>query len=313
MSKNSPQSSAPPVIAWYLTDGKPGHENQSVGLLEALARQVPVQAHRIRVSSGLRALGWWGLGVFPSAKELPAPHIIVGAGHGTHVPLLAARRAHGGRAVVLMRPSLPPSWYDLCLVPEHDGIAAAANIVLTRGVLNPVVSGGVHDPARGLILLGGPSRHYNWDPQNILWQVQSLVKQEQECQWVLSTSRRTPSPMLAALQGLKFPNLKVFACQITSPGWVAEQLALAGRVWVSEDSVSMVYEALTSGAAVGVLNVPCKAWGRVVRGLDGLAEKRVVTTFTAWRQGQKLIPPRQQFNEADRCARILVERWFSGH
>lgn len=300
------------VVAWYLVDGKPGHENQSMGLLEALARQVPVETHRIPAPFGLRAAWWWGLGAFPVARNLPDPDIIVGAGHATHAPLLAARRARGGRAVVLMRPSLSPSWYDLCLVPEHDGITAAANIVLTRGVLNRVVSGGVHDPKRGLILLGGPSRHYNWDAQGILGQVQSLVKRAKECQWVLSTSRRTPPSMLAALQDLRFPNLEVLAWEMTPPGWVAEQLALAGRVWVSEDSVSMVYEALTSGAAVGVLNVPCKAWGRVVRGLDSLAEKRMVTTFTAWRQGQKLLPSRQRFNEADRCAQILVERWLSG-
>jgi mitochondrial fission protein ELM1 len=119
--------------------------------------------------------------------------------------------------------------------------------------------------------------------------------------------------MLSMLRDLKFSNLEVFACEMTPPGWVAEQLALAGRVWVSEDSVSMVYEALTSGAAVGVLNVPCKAWGRVAQGLDSLVEKRLVTTFTTWRQGQKLLPPRQQFNEAHRCAQILIERWHSDH
>ncbi|KFI23597.1 mitochondrial fission ELM1 family protein [Nitrosococcus oceani] len=306
------QSSAEPFITWYLTDGKPGHENQSSGLLNALARYVPLQAHGIPVSSGPGTIGWWALKIFPPAKDLPNPHLIIGAGHGTHIPLLAARRARGGRTVVLMRPSLPFSWYDLCLIPEHDGIEAEANVVLTRGVLNKIASGGIHEPSRGLILLGGPSRHYNWDPQSILWQVQSLLKQEKKTyQWVLSTSRRTPPSMLTALRNLQFPNLQVFAGETTPPGWVTEQLALAGRVWVSEDSVSMVYEALTCGAAVGVLNVPCKAWGRVVRGLDSLAEKGIVTTFTAWRQGQKLVPPRQQFNEADRCAQILVERWFS--
>jgi uncharacterized protein len=302
-----------PLVAWYLTDGKPGHENQSLGLLEALARQVPVQIHTLPVPPALRALLGWGVGIFPWARHLPDPNLIVGAGHATHIPLLAARRARGGRVVVLMRPSLSPAWYDLCLVPEHDGIAPTAHILPTHGVLNRIISGGVHASKQGLILLGGPSRHYKWDPQDILRQVKAIVAQGREHQWILSTSRRTPLSLLAALHTLGFANLTVFSYGKTPPGWVAEQLALAGQVWVSEDSVSMVYEALTSGAAVGVLSVPCKSWGRVVRGLDSLAEKGLVTTFTAWRRGQPLQPPRQQFNEAARCAQVLIERWFSDH
>jgi mitochondrial fission protein ELM1 len=42
----------------------------------------------------------------------------------------------------------------------------------------------------------------------------------------------------------------------TSPDWLPTQLARADQAWVTADSVSMVYEALTAGAAVGVLDVP---------------------------------------------------------
>lgn len=306
-------SSNCPIIAWRLTDGKSGHNNQTVGLLEALARQIPVKAYTLSVPSGWQVALAWGIGIFPIARGLPNPDIIVGAGHATHIPLLAARRARGGHAVVLMRPSLPLSWYDLCLVPEHDGILPAANILLTRGVLNRVTWGGIHHPAKGLILLGGPSRHYSWDPLKILQQIEMIVQQERERQWVLSTSRRTPLLMLSLLRGLEIPNLEVLSWDRTPVAWVAEQLALAGQVWVSEDSVSMVYEALTSGAAVGVLSVPCKAWSRVVRGLDGLVEEGLVTPFIAWRQGQPLIPSPQPFHEAARCAQAIVERWLSDH
>lgn len=307
------ENSNRPVIAWYLADGKPGHENQIGGLLQALACQVPVKTYDIAAPPGWCAALEWGIGIFSAAKGLPEPDIIVGAGHATHVPLLTARRARGGRTVVLMRPGLPSSWYDLCLIPEHDGVAPAANILLTRGVLNSVASGGIHHPARGLILLGGPSRHYNWDSSRILQQIETIAQQERDCQWVLSTSRRTPSLMLPLLRNLRLSNLEVFSYDVTPSSWVAEQLALAGQVWVSEDSVSMVYEALTSGAAVGVLSVPCKAWDRVVRGVDSLAEKGLVTPFTAWYQGQLLTVPSQQFNEAARCAQVIVKRWLSDH
>ena len=33
------------LVVWLVTDGKPGHENQSRGLAEALARATPTEIH----------------------------------------------------------------------------------------------------------------------------------------------------------------------------------------------------------------------------------------------------------------------------
>ena len=79
---------------------------------------------------------------------------------------------------------------------------------------------------------------------------------------------------------------------------------------MTADSVSMVYEALTAGAAVGVLDVPQKRSSRIGRGLDRLAAEGWVTLFADWRPGLRLHRPPGVFNEAERCARWIVERWF---
>ncbi|MCH8840089.1 MAG: mitochondrial fission ELM1 family protein [Planctomycetes bacterium] len=42
-------------------------------------------------------------------------------------------------------------------------------------------------------------------------------------------------------------NLTIVPHKETSSSWVSEHLANAARVWVSADSVSMVYESLTNG------------------------------------------------------------------
>jgi mitochondrial fission protein ELM1 len=97
----------------------------------------------------------------------------------------------------------------------------------------------------------------------------------------------------------------------TGPDWLPAQLACAGQVWVTADSVSMVYEALTAGAAVGVLEVPRKHANRVSQGLEQLAAEDWVTLFTHWSPGQTLHRPAQTFNEAERCARWIIERWFA--
>ena len=41
----------------------------------------------------------------------------------------------------------------------------------------------------------------------------------------------------------------------TDSDWLPARLSEAGEVWVSEDSVSMIYEVLTAGAQLGLLKV----------------------------------------------------------
>jgi hypothetical protein len=73
----------------------------------------------------------------------------------------------------------------------------------------------------------------------------------------------------------------------------------------------MVYEALTGGAAVGLLALPPRGGtGRVLRGLDRLLADGWVTTYARWCEGGELPQPRIGFNEAERCARLLLERWW---
>ena len=298
------------AVLWCIEDARPGHRNQLRGLLRRIEAVAPVHVHTIAIQS--RAVAWWRwlTGRFPEGKDLPDPDLILGAGHGTHPAVLAARRARGGRAVILMRPSLPVRWFDLCLVPEHDGLRAGENIILTRGAINTVVPSGQQAADRGLILLGGPSSHHGWDDAAMVGQVRAVVTAEPGRKWKLTTSRRTPADIVPALRALPADNLEVIPVDQTEPGWVGRELEQASAVWVSEDSVSMVYEALTSGAAVGVLAVPRRGTGRVVRGLDQLVSEGWVTTFDAWQEGQALQPPPTPLFEADRCARIICERWL---
>jgi mitochondrial fission protein ELM1 len=97
----------------------------------------------------------------------------------------------------------------------------------------------------------------------------------------------------------------------TGPDWLPAQLAQTGQVWVTADSVSMIYEALTSGAAVGVLEIPRKRSSRISRGTEQLASEDWVTFFSDWSRERRLRRPPQTFNEAERCARWIIDRWFA--
>ncbi len=212
---------------------------------------------------------------------------------------------------MLMRPSLPVSLFDLCIIPEHDGTVGSEKVLVTRGVLNPMRCAQNQDMARGLFLLGGPSPSYGWNSAEIVAQVAEVANYEQDRHFVLTTSRRTPDDLVGLLTQRALDNVEIIPFESTAPGWVAEQLSSVGVAWVSEDSVSMVYESLTAGAAVGVLQVPRLSESRVSRGLDSMAAEGLVTPFDSWREERKLRQSGRTFNEAVRCAEWIKERWLS--
>ncbi len=301
----------PTLTLWRLTDGKPGHEKQSLGLARALQRLTGAVCHDLAVHPGRGAWLAWLRGRFPEGDGLPAPDLILAAGHATHVPALAARRARAGRIIVLMRPSLPLALFDLCLIPQHDRPPARDNVIATRGVLNAVTPTGQNDPNRGLILIGGPSAHYAWDDLAVARQVMHIVHATPKIAWQLTTSRRTPPSFLVTMPSELPANLSVMPHTATPPGWLEQALCACGQAWVSEDSVSMVYEALTAGCAVGLLQLPGRGDSRVGRGIQALIADHWVTPYAAWRGSAPLSRPPGRFNEAERCARLILNTLFA--
>ena len=292
------------LILWRLTDGRRGHDAQSRGLALAVARSRSTRVCDIPVAGGARAFLEFLLARFAAGAALPDPHLLVGAGHATHLPLLAARRARGGRIVLLMRPSLPTACFDLCLVPDHDGVPEQGNILRTRGPLNDIRPGS-RQGGGGLILIGGTSRHYRWPEPALLDQVRALLATPGP--WTLSDSPRTPATTRALLRGLA--GVRYVPWESGGPNKVAEELAGAARAWVTADSLSMIHEALTAGAAVGVLDLPpAGSGGRAEEALRRLRADRWVTAFGDWKPGTELPSPPAPLAEASRCAELVLRR-----
>ena len=310
---------APELRVWRVTDERPGHLAQTEGLCEALSRVTGIHVTKVPTFSAMAAVASL-LGRSPyvamraedeagMAMECEPPDLILCCGHATHLTGLALRRIVGGRLVVLMRPSWPVFWFDLVVAPLHDGLRESGRVICTRGVLNPLTAVGSHERTRGLILLGGPSRHHSWDEDRLLKQVDAVVNAGKETLWSLSSSRRTPVSTLNALQSLSLKNLTITPFESTPRGWVSDKLAEASQAWVTEDSVSMVYESLTAGVAVGLLEVPSERPSRVSRGVTQLADEGRVTRFSDWKPGATLALG-APLAEADRMAVEVLRRWF---
>jgi hypothetical protein len=301
------------LIIWHFSDGTSGHDQQALGLIRALANRV--QTHTYTLSTPLNDMGFVAAlkGRFRFAEDLPAPDLIIGAGHHTHIPMLAARATHGGKIIVLMKPSLPMWLFDLCLVPEHDRVKArrSGRVQLTKGVLNTVQPSYHHQLKQGVFLVGGPCKHTAWSDEQVCQQIQTICSDQNDVHFDLSNSRRTPPSFFSRLRALHIPNLTLTAYTQTEEGWVNDKLRASHQAWVTGDSVSMVYEALTAGASVGILSIPMRRHSRVNNGLLSLVKSQYVISYEQWKAGAPLVEKHNLFNEAARCADIILKRWYA--
>ena len=297
-----------PLTIWLIGDGKPGHENQSLGLADALARRVPCTVHRISIA-GKRGLITRVRTASQACAGLPKPDLIIAAGHATHLALLWLAHKQRACSIVLMRPSLPLAWFGLCIVPRHDFKKAnnRAKVITTSGALNRVPPPDAGPRDGRMILIGGPSATHGWDGETLL---SSLAAITSNGDWQLSDSRRTPAGFLHEI-ATRMPQVEIFPHQETTPDWLPGRLARAAEVWVTEDSVSMIYESLSSGASVGLLPMPrLLTDARVLRGLRELVADGFLTPFSAWEKSNPLKKPPTLLRESDRCAEEVIRRIY---
>ena len=297
------------MVVWRIYDGKPGHDNQSRGLVNALKRQTQhlrcfdIAAEKLH--AGILNLVF---GRYPPGRDLDPPDLIVGAGRRTHLSLLCAKRARGGKIVVIMKPSLPLIFFDYAIIPAHDSPKPGDCILITEGAINPLTLSMQHDRGRGLILLGGPSKHYDWDGPDILARIRSILEKHPEIRWDITDSPRTPDCFSEQLAGLNDENALYHSWKDVSRDWLLQQLQNVAYTWVSEDSISMVYESLTAGTATGILSVGQRKTGKIPANIRRLRDKGMVTTYEDWLSGRHLSSPREQLDEAGRSAAWLLER-----
>ena len=296
-------------MVWFFTDDKPGHLNQLKGLESRLFAHANIDPYWVSVS--VKKISW----VDAILKRISCdgesvPDLVVGTGSATHKYLVAARRKYHCLSLVLMKPSLPLWLFDAAVIPEHDNPPTRDNILITTGVLNNVVpraAGSRERPSKklGLILIGGASKHYIWDDDAILQQVESVITRSAGVdQWVLGNSRRTPESFLVKIKKRQLENVDVIEHQTTDSSWLPCQMASSQRIWVTPDSVSMVYEAITSGAETSIFELEPKQESRIVRGVNSLLGKNLISKWPVLDSESQ----QSALWEADRAAVWVLER-----
>jgi len=283
-------------IIWRLIDGKAGHDKQSLALVENLKSQNKCKVFDINVQNLHNPILSIIFKNYNSTKGFAYPDIAIGAGHTTHLHLLAIKRSFDAKIVVIMKPSLPLRFFDLCIAPDHDGLRSGPNIFNTQTAL---VRFNLHVRKKenvGLFLIGGPSKHYFWNKKLVLQQIRKISKKFKFKKFLLATSRRTPFDFVRSLNTLNIQNMQVYEYSKIEDNWLEKNINKVKKIWVTNDSYSMIIEALASGAHTDILDLKIKKNSKLSKDIDTI--KNNIRSRIAIK------------DEAKRAAKFIKKIWF---
>lgn len=291
----------------YVSDGKAGHRSQALGLYQAMQRQHANSSFQEISIADLPILSLMGA-IFSRqcAQVEQTPTFIFGVGSHTHLRVWLMGKVYPkAKTVILMKPSLPFRCFDYAVIPEHDGVPASDKVIVTQGALNPIVNQQRHQANRILIALGGSSKRHQWNQEKVLLSVQQIVEHNLNSEIILTTSRRTPAGFIDILKQQSFAKrLQICPVDQTPQGWIFEEMQKAEAVWVTEDSVSMIFEALTAGCRVGVIAMDRLKQDRITNSIDLLLKKEKIGLEIQITQ----LPVAGTFREADSVVEELLKR-----
>lgn len=276
-----------PRHIWILSEGSPGHVSQSLGLAAAIAEKAAVSIHQLETRPRFGGLGRTlvrhlrmgksgrpltdsflrtRLALTPDPASLPKPDLIISSGGKSVFAARSLAVRHGAPFVFLgERKPYPPQWFHTVFTPSALETAACdvrMDIIPTK--INPTLvreaaSAWTVKPAGRLwaMLIGGPSRSHRY--QTAEWEQLAAdmanVARHHGIRWLVTTSRRTGRDIESLLREKLAPDVvadAVWWCHEPQKK-LAAYLGAAERLWVTQDSVSMVTEAASTGKPVMVI------------------------------------------------------------
>jgi mitochondrial fission protein ELM1 len=284
----------PEITAWAVTTGEDGMRTQARGLAEAVATTVIEKTAPARQSWGRR-------GETRDRFEAPWPDVLITCGRRSISLSRDLRKASGGEmlTVHIQDPRVSPASFDLVVAMAHDPIAAGPNVIKVATALHDLTAEKLSAAAelwRGRfdtlerplvgVAIGGTVRRAAFTPLHGRELIGALrrLRRQAGASLAITPSRRTPPAVRALLSEAFGDDGRVFLWDMAGENPYRGILALADRLVVTSDSVSMISEALATSHPVEVFDL---GFARHAGFLEGLIERGLVGRF----EGEPIPPP----------------------
>ena len=227
---------------WWFKDSKIGHEKQVRAILDNLACSEDFILEEISSNNPIwLELLLYMLKIRPKIDSIP--DVIIGAGSKTNIPMLRHKLHKKTKVISVMKPQFFQKRFDLILAPRHDFLAIPENVHTYIGSLAKVrISNNLENI--GLIVIGGINRHFDFNHDHILLQINFITTLYQEIIWIVFNSRRTPQKFNTEIK--KNKDIKKFVNFNENFEPLDNYISKAKIKFVTPDSINMIFESLSS-------------------------------------------------------------------
>lgn len=262
-------------LCWVVTDGKPGMENQALGLAESLTSNIIVKRTDLRWP-WKQLTPYFRIGLSACFSQRgdsltpPWPQVLIASGRQSILPALYVKQASNNKTVTIyiQNPGISPSYFDAVIAPQHDNLTGP-NVIVTQGALHRVTTSRLEEDKkifgefaalpqpRLAVMIGGTNRAFQFDQQvaeTLALQLQHL-QQKYKASLLISPSRRTDAQNINRLKSTLGEN-QVYFWDGKGENPYFAMLAWADAIMVTCDSVSMISEACSTSKPVYLYRLP---------------------------------------------------------
>ena len=253
-------------VYWF-QDLKTGHLKQVQALLDQLKKEIELSITTINCSN-YESLP----DLLPNENQFNGPSILIGAGHDVYSKILQAKKylkkytSKDIFSIAVLRPSYKLNSFDLIVAPKHDfrKRRLPKNVTLFQGSLASTS----HDPVdenKGVVAIGGPSKHYNFDQEILMNQLHYILSVHPKHEFKIFNSRRTPDALNLKLKNVidNYPNVKFIHLDSSESDTFQDSLNKSSLKFVTPDSSNLVFEALSAKGQTFLIQIERSTYTRI--------------------------------------------------
>lgn len=241
--------------ALILSDGRPGHVNQAIALVTLMGLEYDICPVNYK-NRFLKLLSYIFDALYIRCSRLFHCNVpsetysfIVAAGSTTAYPLKVLAKQLGVSSIAMMLPRGYRYDYDIIFAQRHDQPPSGANIVEVPANFSFVSPQGLYRASKKAlaVVIGGDNAVFRFDTALLRRQLDGIFDAHADYELAVTTSPRTGKDIEGLLKEYPFDYRIIYSENPVNP--IPDFLYQCERVFITQDSTSMISEAIANGQA----------------------------------------------------------------
>ena len=244
--------------------------------------------------------------------------VIISCGRKSVIPSIVLKKNCNKKVINIhiQNPKVSLQNFDFVVAPDHDSIDGP-NVLISKGAIHYLTIDEINNAKDYLVskiekgkdvitlILGGPTKYYNYSKEHITQIFSKINKQilEKNLQLIIIPSNRTPEKIIQFAK--EYFNKNSLIIDTVDKQAYLSSLSLAKYVVVTCDSSSMISEAALTGKPIYVAMIPATRSDKRFQKFRNLLEsmniiRKLEDEIDSWSY--------EKLDETNRIARLIKEK-----